>query len=60
MPDLPHIKDAIAAGKVAAPLSAKRLTTYGVDDDGNLVELDMRRQPDDRWIVIQRRRNVNG
>lgn len=60
MPDMPHVKDAIAAIKATAPPDLKRITTHGVDDDGNLIELDMRRQAGDRWVVIQRREKVSG
>jgi hypothetical protein len=57
---LPHVRDAIAAAKASAPARKKHLVTYGLDDDGNLVELDMRRKAGNRWIVVHRLKNVSG
>lgn len=59
VPKLPNVKDAIAAAKASAPPRKKHIVTYGMDDDGNLVELDMRRKAGDRWIVIHRRKKVS-
>jgi hypothetical protein len=57
---LPRVKDAIAAAKASAPLHVKHLITHGVDDDGRLVELDMRRTSGNKWLVVHRPKTVSG
>lgn len=60
MTELPKIEDAIAAAKAKAPTDRDRFLTYGLDEDGTLIEADMRRTAIGKWIVVRRPKKISG